>query len=49
MQVDQINTFIAQGVDAIIINPANPQETVTSALDDCAASWYSRCCRGHPA
>ena len=24
MQVDQINTFIAQGVDAIIINPANP-------------------------
>ena len=38
MQVDQINTFIAQGVDAIIINPANPQETVTSALDDCAAS-----------
>ena len=38
MQVDQINTFIAQGVDAIIINPANPQETVTSALDDCAAA-----------
>lgn len=38
MQVDQINTFIAQGVDAIIINPANSQETVTSALDDCAAS-----------
>lgn len=37
LQVDQINTFIAQGVDAIIINPANPQETVTSALDDCAA------------
>lgn len=38
MQVDQINTFIAQGVDAIIINPASPQETVTSALDDCAAA-----------
>ncbi|NBH80391.1 hypothetical protein D3Z52_20000 [Clostridiaceae bacterium] len=38
MQVDQINTFIAQNVDAIIINPANPQETVTSALDDCAAA-----------
>lgn len=38
VQVDQLNTFIAQGVDAIIINPANPQETVTSALDDCAAA-----------
>lgn len=34
-QVDQINTFIAQNVDAIIINPANPQETVTSAMEDC--------------
>lgn len=37
-QVNQIENFIAQGVDAIIINPANPQETVTSVLDDtCAA------------
>jgi ribose transport system substrate-binding protein len=35
-QVNQIETFIAQHVDAIIINPANPQETVTSALEDCA-------------
>lgn len=37
-QVNQIENFIAQGVDAIIINPANPQETVTSVLEDvCAA------------
>ncbi len=37
-QVNQLNNFIAQEVDAIIINPANPQETVTSVLDDiCAA------------
>ena len=37
-QVNQIENFIAQGVDAIIINPANPQETVTAVLEDvCAA------------
>lgn len=37
-QVNQVENFIAQGVDAIIINPANPQETVTSVLEDtCAA------------
>lgn len=31
-QVSQIETFIAQGVDAIIINPANPQEAVSTVL-----------------
>lgn len=37
-QVNQVENFIAQNVDAIIINPANPQETVTSVLEDtCAA------------
>ena len=33
-QVNQVENFIAQGVDAIIINPANPQETVTVVLED---------------
>ena len=33
-QVNQVENFIAQKVDAIIINPANPQETVTSVLED---------------
>ena len=33
-QVNQVENFIAQNVDAIIINPANPQETVTSVLED---------------
>lgn len=38
MQVNQIENFIAQGVDAIILNPASPQETSTSVLEDtCAA------------
>lgn len=32
-QVNQIETFIAQKVDGIIINPANPQETVTTVLN----------------
>ena len=32
-QVNQIETFISQGVDGIIINPANPQETVTQVLE----------------
>lgn len=37
-QVNQLENFIAQGVDGIIINPAAPQETATAALDDlCAA------------
>lgn len=37
-QVNQIENFITQKVDGIIINPANPQETVTSVLEDtCAA------------
>ena len=33
-QVNQIETFISQGVDGIIINPANPQETVTQVLEE---------------
>lgn len=33
-QVNQLENFIAQGVDGIIINPASPQETATSALSD---------------
>ncbi len=37
-QVNQVENFITQQVDGIIINPANPQETVTSVLEDtCAA------------
>ncbi|MEG2621555.1 MAG: sugar ABC transporter substrate-binding protein [Clostridia bacterium] len=32
-QVSQLNNFIVQGVDAIIINPANPQEAVSMALN----------------
>lgn len=37
-QVNQLENFIAQGVDGIIINPAAPQETATAALEDlCAA------------
>lgn len=32
-QVSQLNNFIAQGVDAIIINPANPQEGVSMAIN----------------
>lgn len=37
-QVSQIENFIAQKVDGIIINPANPQETVTSVLNDVVAA-----------
>ncbi|MDO4270272.1 MAG: sugar ABC transporter substrate-binding protein [Eubacteriales bacterium] len=32
-QVSQIENFIAQGVDAIIVNPADPQEAVNIALN----------------
>lgn len=32
-QVSQLNNFIAQGVDAIIVNPANPQEAVSMTLN----------------